>query len=51
MANKIIELKGAARYYEMGESIVKALDCIDVIIEKGNFVAIMDRVEVENLLP
>jgi len=41
MANKIIELKGAARYYEMGESIVKALDCIDVIIEKGDFVAIM----------
>lgn len=37
----IIELKNAAKYYEMGESIVKALDCVDISIEKGNFVAIM----------
>ncbi|MFH1607533.1 MAG: ABC transporter ATP-binding protein [archaeon] len=38
---KIIQLKSAAKYYEMGESIVKALDCVDIDIEKGDFVAIM----------
>ncbi|MFH1643424.1 MAG: ABC transporter ATP-binding protein [Patescibacteria group bacterium] len=37
----IIELKDAAKYYEMGESIVKALDGINISIEKGDFVAIM----------
>ena len=38
---KIIQLKNVSRYYEMGESIVKALDCVDIDIEKGDFVAIM----------
>jgi len=38
---KIIQLKNVSKYYEMGESIVKALDCIDIDIEKGDFVAIM----------
>ena len=38
---KIIELKNVSRYYEMGESIVKALDCVDIEIRKGDFVAIM----------
>ena len=37
----IIELKDAERYYEMGGNIVKALDGVDISIEKGNFVAIM----------
>ena len=37
----IIELKNVARYYEMGNSIVKALDCVNVVIEEGDFVAIM----------
>lgn len=37
----IIELEGVAKYYEMGEAVVKALDCIDVEIEKGDFVSIM----------
>ena len=37
----IIELKGVAKYYEMGDSIVKALDGVDITIEKGDFVAIM----------
>ena len=37
----IIELKNAERYYEMGENIVKALDGVDISIEKGDFVAIM----------
>jgi putative ABC transport system ATP-binding protein len=39
--DKLIELKNVARYYEMGEELVKALDCINVVIEKGDFVAIM----------
>ena len=30
-----------ARYYEMGNSIVKALDCVNIIIEEGDFIAIM----------
>lgn len=38
---KIIELKSVKRYYEMGEELVKALDGINVQIEKGDFVAIM----------
>jgi len=38
---KIIELKDAERYYEMGEGIVKALDGVDISIEKGDFIAIM----------
>jgi putative ABC transport system ATP-binding protein len=37
----IIELKDVARYYEMGETLVKALDCVNISIEKGDFVAIM----------
>ncbi len=39
--DKLIELKSAAKYYEMGEAIVKALDGINLSIEKGDFVAIM----------
>ena len=38
---KIIELKKVAKYYKMGETIVKALDGIDISIERGDFVAIM----------
>ncbi|MBU0894618.1 MAG: ABC transporter ATP-binding protein [Nanoarchaeota archaeon] len=37
----IIKLKQAAKYYEMGESLVKALDCVDISIQEGDFVAIM----------
>jgi len=37
----IIELQNVTRYYEMGESIVRAVDGIGVKIEKGDFVAIM----------
>jgi putative ABC transport system ATP-binding protein len=37
----IIELKNVSRYYEMGETLVKALDCVNISIEKGDFVAIM----------
>lgn len=38
---KIIELRNAAKYYKMGEEIIKALDCINISIEEGDFVAIM----------
>ena len=42
MANKnIIELKNVAKHYKMGEEIGKALDCINIEIEEGNFVAIV----------
>ncbi len=37
----IIELKNVAKYYEMGKNLVKALDCIDIQIKRGDFVAIM----------
>ncbi len=37
----IIELKDVERYYEMGETLVKALDCINISIKKRDFVAIM----------
>lgn len=38
---KIIELRNVAKYYEMGEHIVKALNCVNMKIERGDFVAIM----------
>lgn len=41
MGNSLIELKNVARYYTMGENLVKALDDINISIEKGDFVAIM----------
>jgi len=37
----VIELQNVAKYYYMGEEIVKALDGINIGIEKGDFVAIM----------
>ncbi|PIN94524.1 hypothetical protein COU53_03170 [Candidatus Pacearchaeota archaeon CG10_big_fil_rev_8_21_14_0_10_30_48] len=39
--SNVIELKNVAKYYEMGEEIVKALDKINIKIKKGDFVAIM----------
>lgn len=39
--NCIIQLDGVAKYYEMGDNIVRALDGINVKIERGDFVAIM----------
>jgi putative ABC transport system ATP-binding protein len=42
MENKyVIELKNVAKYYEMGDNLIKALDCINIGIERGDFVAIM----------
>jgi putative ABC transport system ATP-binding protein len=37
----LIELKNVAKHYTMGEEIVKALDGVNLKIEKGDFVAIM----------
>lgn len=37
----IIELKNVAKYYKMGENVVRALDCINIRIKQGDFVAIM----------
>jgi putative ABC transport system ATP-binding protein len=41
MVKNVIELKNVAKHYEMGDSLVKALDCVDIVIEEGDFVAIM----------
>ncbi len=41
MNKNIIELKDVAKHYTMGEEIIKALDCVNVSIEEGDFVAIM----------
>ena len=38
---ELIRLEDVAKYYEMGESIVKAVDGIDIKINAGDFVAIM----------
>ena len=38
---EVIELRNVAKHYEMGENIVKALDGIDIKINKGEFVAII----------
>ena len=40
-SEKLIELKNVARHYEMGEDVVKALNGVNITIEKGDFVAIM----------
>jgi len=37
----VIELKNVAKHYKMGENLVRALDCINIKIEQGDFVAIM----------
>ena len=38
---KIIALRDVRKYYYMGDNVVRALDGIDINIEKGGFVAIM----------
>lgn len=37
----IIELEDVEKYYQMGETLVKAVDNISIKIDKGDFVAIM----------
>src|SRR3989344_4211472 len=39
--NKIIELKNVSKHYHMGDNVVKALDGVNIKIERGDFVAIM----------
>ena len=39
--NNIIQLENVAKYYEMGENLVKAVDGINIEIKKGDFIAIM----------
>ncbi len=39
--SELIALRGVAKYYEMGDNVVKALDNINIKIEQGDFVAIM----------
>ncbi len=39
--SEVITLKKVSKYYEMGETIVKALDGITINVEAGDFVAIM----------
>ena len=41
MKESIIKLSEVAKYYEMGESLVRAVDGINIEINKGDFVAIM----------
>lgn len=41
MTPGLIELKKVAKFYQMGESLVKAVNGIDIKIEEGDFVAIM----------
>ena len=38
---EIIKLQNVGKHYQMGDNIVKALDGVDIEIERGNFVAIM----------
>lgn len=38
---ELIELKGVTKHYKMGETIVKAVDGINMEIKRGDFVAIM----------
>jgi putative ABC transport system ATP-binding protein len=38
---KIIVLKNVSKYYYIGENVVKAVDGINISVEKGSFVAVM----------
>ncbi|MBT4135702.1 ABC transporter ATP-binding protein [archaeon] len=39
--NEIIRLKNVAKWYKAGDEIVKAVDGVDIVINKGDFVAIV----------
>lgn len=41
MAKALIELQNVAKFYQMGDNLVKAVDGISIKIEDGDFVAIM----------
>ena len=38
---EVITLKNVTKHYQMGDNVVKALDGIDIVVKKGDFVAIM----------
>lgn len=38
---EIIQLKGVHKHYQMGDNVVKAVDGVDLHVDKGDFVAIM----------
>jgi putative ABC transport system ATP-binding protein len=39
--SRIIELKGVTKHYRLGDSVVKAVDGVDITINQGDFVAII----------
>ena len=39
--NTVIKMQGIKKFYDMGELVVKALRGIDLIINQGEFVAVM----------
>ena len=41
MDNNVIEIKEIAKHYQVGTQVVKALQSVDLVIEKGEYVAIM----------
>ncbi|MBU2562297.1 MAG: ABC transporter ATP-binding protein [Nanoarchaeota archaeon] len=41
MSAKIIELTNVEKHYQMGESVVRALDGVNTSIEKGDFIVIV----------
>ncbi|MFH1307462.1 MAG: ABC transporter ATP-binding protein [archaeon] len=38
---EVIKLKKVAKYYQMGDSIVRAVDGVDIAVKKGDFIAVM----------
>ena len=40
-SSRIIELRNVSKYYHMGEETIKAIDGVNILIERGDFVAIM----------
>ena len=43
MKEAIISLRNVARFYQMGDNLVKALDCMHIKVRAGDFVAIMGQ--------
>ncbi|ANQ50621.1 ABC transporter ATP-binding protein [Flammeovirga yaeyamensis] len=41
MSNRVIQTKGISRIYKMGTEIIKALQTIDITIDRGEYVAFM----------
>ena len=39
----ILATRQLKKYYEMGESVVRALDGIDLAVEKGEFLAVVGK--------